>query len=146
MSRCGARNFTAVEVDRTHTNIMMIPSYAILITKPLFAVTVLLSIVREILPKGQIQWDEVVSLYNVGQRPESHRERDALKTKFNRIRTSSGAVADLAQCIQAQIEMAAGVRTGDDSTVCPHCLRKTSIGFSRSLRTRSQCKMKTGMS
>ena len=92
--------------------------------------TGLLSIVQEIVSNGQIQWDEVVSNYNEGQKPERYGERDAPKSRLNRIRTSSGAVTDLVQCIQAQIEMAAGVRTGEVTTICPLFLPKTSIRYS----------------
>lgn len=57
-------------------------------------ITGLLDIVELLLPSGSYQWDQVTNEYNKGLRNEDTREADALKNKFNRLRSARKPTGD----------------------------------------------------
>lgn len=57
-------------------------------------ITGLLDIIERLLPSGSYQWDQVANEYNKGLRNEDTRDADALKNKFNRLRSARKPTGD----------------------------------------------------
>ena len=63
-------------------------------TFPPDEVTLMLNIIRALVPLGMLHWDTVADQFNAGQPPERIRDADSLKAKFKNLKNTRKPTGD----------------------------------------------------